>query len=78
VAREVLFSWALPRVQLQNIEVAAMSSRQIANPSAPVGIVIRNGAPEPKPVRFWAYLWAADEEAGDDHWHRHVPAEHAA
>ena len=47
-------------------------------PAPAVGIVIKSGAPAPKPVRFWAYMWAADEEAGDDHWHQHVPAEHAA
>ena len=55
-----------------------MSSRQLVVPASPLGIVIKNGAPAPKPARFWAYMWAADEEAGDDHWHRHVPAEHAA
>lgn len=44
-----------------------------------LGIVIRSGAPTPKPVRFWAYLWAADDEdAVDQHWHQRVPAEHAA
>jgi hypothetical protein len=46
-------------------------------PSVPLGIVIKTGAPAPKPVRFWAYLWAADEESTDDHWHRRVPSEHA-
>jgi hypothetical protein len=46
-------------------------------PSVPLGIVIKTGAPAPKPVRFWAYLWAADEESADDHWHRRVPSEHA-
>jgi hypothetical protein len=60
------------------IRIATMSSRQLAVPDSPVGIVIKNGAPAPKPVRFWAYMWAADEETGDDHWHRHVPSEHAA
>ncbi|HEX3273295.1 MAG TPA: hypothetical protein VHR43_00440 [Gemmatimonadales bacterium] len=55
-----------------------MTKRQPISPASPLGIVIKNGAPAPKPVRFWAYLWAADEEAADDHWHRHVPAEHAA
>lgn len=45
----------------------------------PVGIVIRTGALAPKPVRFWAYLWATDDEdAMDQHWHQRVPAEHAA
>jgi hypothetical protein len=47
--------------------------------SEAVGIVIQSGAPEPKPVRFWAYLWAADEEnASHQHWHERVPTEHAA
>lgn len=45
----------------------------------PIGIVIRSGAPTPKPVRFWAYLWAADDgETAEDHWHQRVPREHAA
>jgi hypothetical protein len=77
VAREVLFFMVLPN-HLRLIRIAIMSSRQLVVPASPLGIVIKNGAPAPKPVRFWAYMWAADEEAGDDHWHRHVPAEHAA
>jgi hypothetical protein len=47
-------------------------------PSVPLGIVIKSGAGSPKPVRFWAYLWAADEESSEDHWHQRVPTEHAA
>lgn len=47
-------------------------------PTSPLGIVIKSGGPAPKPARFWAYLWAADEESADDHWHQRVPAEHAA
>jgi hypothetical protein len=43
-----------------------------------LGIVIRSAVPQPKPVKFWAYLWAADEEAVEQHWHEKVPAEHAA
>lgn len=65
--------------------VMASSSREGRPVSAPavastkpLGIVIKNGGPSPKPVRFWAYLWAADEEASADHWHQRVPAEHAA
>jgi hypothetical protein len=50
-----------------------------AHESEALGIVIRSGAPSPKPVRFWAYLWAADDEdAMEKHWHERVPAEHAA
>jgi hypothetical protein len=47
-------------------------------PTEPLGIVIKSGAPKPKPVRFWAYLWAADEESVEDHWHQRIPSEHAA
>jgi hypothetical protein len=47
-------------------------------PSVPIGIVIKSGAPAPKQVRFWAYMWAADEETAEDHWHQRVPTEHAA
>jgi hypothetical protein len=45
----------------------------VAVPSTPLGIVIKNGGPLPKPVRFWAYLWAADEESSEDLWHQRVP-----
>jgi hypothetical protein len=45
----------------------------------PLGIVIKSGAREPKPVKFWAYLWATDEDdALELQWHQRVPAEHAA
>jgi hypothetical protein len=54
------------------------SVQQLVVPAPAVGIVIRSGAPTPKPVRFWAYMWAADDETGDDHWHQRVPTEHAA
>jgi hypothetical protein len=50
----------------------------LITPSKPLGIVIKSGGPAPKPARFWAYLWAADEESADDHWHQRVPTEHAA
>ena len=50
----------------------------VAQPE-PLGIVIRSGAPQPKPARFWAYVWATDEDdALELHWHQRVPAEHAA
>jgi len=55
-----------------------MSSTPLVVPASAVGIIIKSGAPAPTPVRFWAYLWAADEEAADDHWHQRVPTEHAA
>jgi hypothetical protein len=47
-------------------------------PPTPLGIVIKNGGPVAKPVRFWAYMWAADEETSNEHWHQRVPTEHAA
>ena len=55
-----------------------MTTLPLVAPSVPVGIVIRSGAPAPKPVRFWAYLWAADDDAAENHWHERVPTEHAA
>ena len=56
----------------------AVTTLPVAVPSMPLGIVIKNGGPPPKPVKFWAYMWAADEEASEDHWHQRVPTEHAA
>jgi hypothetical protein len=53
-------------------------SASAAVSTTPLGIVIKNGGPSPKPVRFWAYLWAADEETTVDHWHQRVPTEHVA
>ena len=56
-----------------------MTSIPIADKPEALGIVIRSGAPQPKPVRFWAYLWAADDDDTRDlHWHQRVPSEHAA
>lgn len=55
-----------------------MTTLPLATPAVPLGIVIRNGAPAPKKVRFWAYMWAADEESAEEHWHQRVPTEHAA
>ena len=59
-------------------EERAVTTLPVAVPAMPLGIVIKNGGPSPKPVKFWAYLWAADEEASEDHWHQRVPTEHAA
>jgi hypothetical protein len=58
---------------------AHVASLPLVTQSEPLGIVIKSGAPEPKQVRFWAYVWAADDEdAMEQHWHQRVPAEHAA
>jgi len=54
------------------------TAQPLVVPAPAVGIVIRSGAPAPKRVRFLVYMWAADEETGDDHWHQRVPTEHAA
>lgn len=59
-------------------EGLTVTSLPLVVPSGPLGIVIRTGAPAPKPVRFWAYVWAADDETAEDHWHQRVPTEHAA
>jgi hypothetical protein len=56
-----------------------VTTRALVVQAEPLGIVIRSGAPKPKPVKFWAYLWAADEEdTVEQHWHQRVPSEHAA
>lgn len=44
----------------------------------PVGIVIRSGHQVRKPTVIWAYVWAADDDEAQDHWHNHVPSERAA
>jgi hypothetical protein len=64
-------------VAYSSSEVPLVATLPAAGPM-PLGIVIKNGGPAPKPVRFWAYLWAADEETSEDHWHQRVPTEHAA
>ena len=58
--------------------VSVVTSLPSVAPSVPLGIVIKSGAGVPKPVRFWAYLWAADEESSEDHWHQRGPPEPAA
>ena len=67
-APEVSHSW----------EDCPMRTPALVVPAPAVGIVIRSGGPAPKPARFWAYMWAADEDTFEDHWHQHVPTEHAA
>ena len=55
-----------------------MTTLPLVVPSVPVGIVIRTGTPAPRKVRFWAYMWAADEDTTENHWHQRIPSEHAA
>ena len=47
-------------------------------PDEPLGIIIRNGPPAKRPAVIWAYLWAFDAEEATDHWHQHLPIDHAA
>lgn len=71
-------SSAARQVYSSSLKELPVSSVPFAQ-SEPLGIVIRSGAPKPKPVRFWAYLWATDDEdTVEQHWHQRVPAEHAA
>lgn len=39
----------------------------------PLGIVINNGRDRKPPVKFWAYMWATDDDALMSHWHEAVP-----
>jgi len=55
-----------------------VSALPLVVPEKSLGIVIKVGGPAPKAARFWAYLWASDEESADEHWHQRVPTEHAA
>lgn len=38
------------------------------------GIVIRPGSEKPIPVACWAYVWSADDDTVEHHWHELVPA----
>lgn len=58
-------------------EDRSVTTLPLVAPQVPLGIIIKNGAPAPRKVRFWAYLWAADEETAEDHWHQRVPVERA-
>jgi hypothetical protein len=73
---------AFPRGEVSSCPVGredrSVASLPLVIPSLPLGIVIKSGAPARKPVRFWAYMWAADEEMASDHWHQRVPSEHVA
>ncbi len=39
------------------------------------GIVIQAARQKPRRVRFWAYLWAADDDGAEPHWQERVPCE---
>ena len=49
----------------------------LAQPDAPLGIVIRTGVAVKQATVIWAYVWADDVE-GSEHWHQGLPAERVA
>jgi hypothetical protein len=51
---------------------------RLAPAEEPLGIVIRNARPAKRPAVIWAYMWAADDDETQEHWHQQVPKEHAA
>jgi len=76
-------AWGVPTDRLGAVVALSCSEDRPVSISAvasatPLGIVIKTGGPSRKPVRFWAYLWAADEETSVDHWHQRVTTAHAA
>lgn len=55
-----------------------MNAAAIATEQEPMGIIIHDGAKRKAPVAIWAYMWAADEDEGTEHWHQQMPVDHAA
>ncbi|MEO8029545.1 MAG: hypothetical protein ABJC74_01545 [Gemmatimonadota bacterium] len=55
-----------------------MTSLPVVVDDSPVGIVIQNGRRKPQGTAIWAYMWAADDEAEQIHWHDVMPRERAA
>ena len=53
------------------------SESRNANDQDARGIVIRPGGDKPAPVACWAYMWSADDDAVDHHWHELVPVTRA-
>ncbi len=56
---------------------STVTSLPLALPPEPLGIIIKSGHSVARPVKFWAYVWAHDED-GPEHWHQVVPKEQAA
>ena len=50
-----------------------MTSLPFVVTEKPLGIVIKDGKSGAPAVRFWAYMWAADDEERLRHWHDLVP-----
>ncbi len=55
-----------------------MTSLPVVVDDSPVGIVIQNGRRKPSGTAIWAYMWAADDEEEQTHWHDVMPRERAA
>jgi hypothetical protein len=55
-----------------------MTSLPVLLDESTLGIVIRTPSAAPRPVRFWAYLWASDDASEGRPWHERVPVEGAA
>ena len=55
-----------------------MTSLPVLLDESTLGIVIRTPNAAPRPVRFWAYLWATDEATEGRPWHERVPVERVA
>ena len=54
-------------------EGCTMTSLPFVVREKPLGIVIKDGKGRKPAVRFWAYMWAEDEEDSPGHWHDLVP-----
>jgi hypothetical protein len=50
-----------------------MTSLPFVVAEKPMGIVIEGGKSRKPVVRFWAYMWAADDDTDMEHWHDLVP-----
>ncbi|MFI5234245.1 MAG: hypothetical protein ACHQXA_00910 [Gemmatimonadales bacterium] len=55
-----------------------MESLAMQEEQEPIGIIIHDGGDRRQPAAIWAYMWAADEDDATDHWHQHMPVDHAA
>lgn len=53
-------------------------SERKAKDSEPRGIVVGLGPEEKHPGPFWAYLWSADDDSTETHWHEVVPVARSA
>jgi hypothetical protein len=59
-------------------EGTTMNNIALTEEQEPIGIIIQDGGERRQPAAIWAYMWAADEDDATDHWHQHMPVDHAA